>query len=158
MKIGLRTWKTVVAVFVCFLIDEIRKGGLPFYAAIAAILCIQKNNRDSLEEAKKREIATIIGGSWGILFLFTEKYIFSFSIPLFRYFALSIMLIPVIQVSRLLKQEKGTFLMCVIFLCVTVTHGTDNSPFVFALNRIFDTSIGIFVALCINLSPHARRF
>ncbi len=46
-KIGGRTRKTVLAVFLCFLIDTIRKDGVPFYAAIAAILCIQNNLKDS---------------------------------------------------------------------------------------------------------------
>lgn len=62
MKIGLRTLKTVLAVWVCFLIGDIRQAGVPFYAAIAAILCVQHNMKDSFRVAKNREIATIIGG------------------------------------------------------------------------------------------------
>lgn len=75
MKIGLRTLKTVLAVWVCFLIDDIRKAGVPFYAAIAAVLCVQHNRKDSFRVAKNREIATIIGGICGMGFLLFEKSI-----------------------------------------------------------------------------------
>ena len=50
-------------------------------------------------------------------------------------------------------EEKGTFLMCVVFLCITVTHGTDESPLTFGLNRIADTTVGIMIALLINQTP-----
>ena len=40
--------------------------------------------------------------------------------------------------------------MCVVFLCVTVTHEKDLSPVSFAINRIVDTTIGSIIALLIN--------
>lgn len=75
LKIGGRIYKTVFAVFVCFLIDTIRNTGVPFYAAIAAILCIQRNQSDSFQQAQNREFATIIGGIWGMIYLLFERYI-----------------------------------------------------------------------------------
>ncbi len=151
IKVGGRIWKTVIAVFLCFLIDTIRNTGTPFYAAIAAILCIQRNQHDSIKQAKNREIATIIGGIYGMMFLLFERYIFPISIELLRYATLSLLLIPVIKFSLLIRQEKGTFLMCVVFLCVTVTHEGDISPVSFAINRILDTTIGIVVAVAVNI-------
>lgn len=151
IKVGGRIWKTVIAVYLCFLIDTIRNTGTPFYAAIAAILCIQRNQHDSIKQAKNREIATIIGGIYGMMFLLFERYIFPISIELLRYATLSLLLIPVIKFSLLIRQEKGTFLMCVVFLCVTVTHEGDISPVSFAINRILDTTIGIVVAVAVNI-------
>lgn len=151
IKVGGRIWKTVIAVFLCFLIDTIRNTGIPFYAAIAAILCIQRNQHDSIKQAKNREIATIIGGIYGMMFLLFERYIFPISVVLLRYAILSLLLISVIKFSLLIRQEKGTFLMCVVFLCVTVTHEGDISPVSFAINRILDTTIGIVVAVTVNI-------
>lgn len=151
IKVGGRIWKTVIAVYLCFLIDTIRNTGTPFYAAIAAILCIQRNQHDSIKQAKNREIATIIGGIYGMMFLLFERYIFPISIELLRYATLSLLLIPVIKFSLLIRQEKGTFLMCVVFLCVTVTHEGDISPVSFTINRILDTTIGIVVAVAVNI-------
>lgn len=149
-KVGGRTIKTVIAVFLCFCVDSIRQSSIPFYAPIAAILCIQRNSEDSFQVAVNREIATIIGGVWGMLILFIERNIYIISDELLRYLFLSCMLVPIINFSVFIKQEKGTFLMCVVFLCITVTHGNDENPLTFGLNRIADTTIGIAIALLIN--------
>lgn len=153
LKVGGRTIKTVIAVFLCFLVDTVRSSNTAFYAAIAAILCIQRTPKDSLREALNREIATIIGGLWGMAVLLFEKNIYFIPCEILRYLCLSILLIPLINFSVLIKQEKGTFLMCVVFLCITVTHGTDESPLTFGLNRIADTTVGIMIALLINQTP-----
>lgn len=156
-QIGGRICKTVIAVFLCFLIDTFRNTGVPFYAAIAAILCIQRSQQDSFQAAKNREIATIVGGICGMLFLLAERNLFHIQTELLRYAVLSVLLIPIIELSLCLRQEKGTFLMCVVFLCVTTTHENDISPIAFAMSRIIDTTIGIIVALIVNLFPCAKK-
>ena len=149
-QIGGRTKKTVVAVWLCFLVDFMRNSNAPFYSVIAAILCIQRNWKDSIKVAANREIATILGGVWGMIVLGLERYIYLIPYELLRDLFLSCMLIPIINVSVFIKQEKGTFLMCVVFLCITVTHGSDGNPFVFGISRIADTTMGIIVALFVN--------
>ena len=79
-----------------------------------------------------------------------EKSFLSIDPEIFRQLVISLMLIPVIHFSVLIKQKKATFLMCVVFLSVTINHGEDISPFWFAWNRILDTTIGIAVALAVN--------
>lgn len=157
LKIGGRIWKTVIAVFLCFLIDWIKGTGTPFYSEIAAIICLQQNYQDSLSVAKTREIATILGGVFGLGFLLFEQNIWHIAHPMLRYSIISILLIPIIKTSNLLKQDKGTYLMIVVFLSITITHGGDASPVLFALSRVIDTTIGIVVALLINLLPWSKR-
>ena len=99
VRVGGRIWKTVIAVFLCFVLDTIRKTGVPFYAAIAAILCMQRSQQDSIWQAKNREIATIIGGIWGMLFLLFERYVFYIPVEVLRYAVLSLLLIPIIKFS-----------------------------------------------------------
>lgn len=152
-KIGLRTIKTVISVFLCFLIDSYRNNSVPFYAAIASILCIQPDMKNSLVIAKNREISTIIGGMWGMFFLVMERLFVTIQPELFRELILSLMLIPIIYISVILNQKDGTFLMCVVFLCVTVTHEKDINPLYFAWNRIIDTSLGIVISLVVNSVP-----
>lgn len=155
-KIGGRTVKTVLAVYLCLLIGIVRKSDTAFYAAIAAMLCIQRTAEDSLREAFNREVATIIGGAFGILVMVFEKNVYCIPCEVLRYFLLSVLLIPIIKFSVLIKREKGTFLMCVVFLCITVTHGNDEEPLFFGFARIVDTTIGIVVALIINQFPIGR--
>lgn len=155
-KVGGRTLKTVVAVYLCFLVDVARNSNTAFYAAIAAILCIQRTPKDSLREALNREIATIIGGIWGMAILLIEKNVYVIPCEILRYLYLSILLIPIINFSVFIKQENGTFLMCVVFLCITVTHGSDESPLLFGFNRIVDTTVGIIIALIVNRIPQQK--
>ena len=155
-RVGGRTGKTVIAVFTCFLIETVRENVIPFYDAIAAIIFIQHNFKDSLNTALTREIATVIGGIFGAIILSFEKNVYRIPNELLRYLFLSISLIPIINFSVWIKQEKGTFLMCVVFLCITATHGNDESPLAFAIDRIIDTTIGIFIALFINQFPKSK--
>lgn len=155
-KIGGRTVKTVLAVYLCLLIGIVRKSDTAFYAAIAAVLCVQRTSKDSIREAFNREVATIIGGIWGMLVLLFERYFWCSPCEVLRYLLLSVLLIPIINFSVFIKREKGTFLMCVVFLCITVTHGNDESPLSFGIARILDTTIGIMTALIINQFPIRR--
>lgn len=150
LKVGGRTLKTVVAVFLCLLIGIVRKSDTAFYAAIAAVLCVQRTCEDSFREAFNREVATVIGGICGMTVLVFERNIYCVPYEVLRCLLLSVLLIPIIKFSVLIKQEKGTFLMCVVFLCITVTHGSDENPLAFGMARIIDTTVGIIIALVIN--------
>lgn len=69
-KIGLRIIKSAVAVFLCFVVYELRgEVGIPFYSAIAAILCMQPYVGSSKKVALNRVIATFLGGLSGMLVL-----------------------------------------------------------------------------------------
>ncbi|MGD9475244.1 MAG: aromatic acid exporter family protein, partial [Eubacteriaceae bacterium] len=69
-KIGMRTFKTFVAVYLCFLIYILRgQEGSPFYSSIAAILCMQPYVQNSLNVALNRTIGTLMGGTMGLMFL-----------------------------------------------------------------------------------------
>ena len=61
LKAGGHTLKTVVAVFLCLLMGIVRKQDAAFYAAIAAVLCVQRTSEDSFHEAFNREVATVMG-------------------------------------------------------------------------------------------------
>ena len=156
LRVGERTVKTVLAVYLCLLIGIVRKSDTSFYAAIAAVLCVQRTSKDSIREAFNREVATVIGGIWGMLVLLFERYFWCSPCEVLRYLFLSVILIPIINFSVLIKRERGTFLMCVVFLCITVTHGNDESPLSFGIARILDTTIGIVIALIINQFPIRR--
>lgn len=73
-KIGMRIVKTAIAVFLCFLIDLLRNHqGVPFYSAIAAILCMQPFVSNSVKVAFNRSVGTFIGGLFGMLVLLAER-------------------------------------------------------------------------------------
>lgn len=103
LKVGGRTLKTVVAVFLCLLTGIVRKSDTAFYAAIAAVLCVQRTSEDSFREAFNREVATVIGGICGMLVLVFERNIFCVPYEVLRCLLLSVLLIPIINFSVLIK-------------------------------------------------------
>lgn len=149
-KIGMRMIKTAIAVFLCFLVGTIRTEGIVFYSAIAAVLCMQSEIEDSKEKAKSRIIATIIGGIAGLIFLNVEKYLIPMPIYLIRYFIISMIIIVLIYFTVVIKQPSASYLSCVVFMSVTVSHVNDSNVSTFALNRIVDTLIGIIISLAVN--------
>lgn len=46
--------------------------------------------------------------------------------------------------------------MCVVFPCITATHGNDESPLTYGIDRIIDTTFGIVVTLLINQFPSTK--
>ena len=66
----MRMVKTAMAVFLCFVIDAFRGGGIPFYSAIAAVLCLQPSWQSSTQKARERTVATFLGGLAGMLVLY----------------------------------------------------------------------------------------
>lgn len=151
-KPGLRILKSAVAVFLCFVADMLRPGGgMPFYSAIAAVLCMQTYVGSSIAAAANRTLATFIGGFAGFLLLLAERQLWP-AIPLIvHYFFVSLCIIPLIHLTVVMKKETASYITCVVFLSVVITHSSDVSPLVFTLNRMLDTLIGIFLSLLVNL-------
>ena len=63
-KVGLRILKSALAVFLCFVVYLVRQDGMPFYSAIAAVLCMQPYVRHSFTAALNRTVGTLIGGAY----------------------------------------------------------------------------------------------
>lgn len=146
---GMRVIKTVLAVHICFLISFFRDT-LPFYSAIAAILSMQNDPNDGWNIGKNRMIGTFIGGFYAVIAILLVNRI---NIQLFNYIhylILSLFLIPVIYTNVHVKSQNSVYISCVVFLSITVAHGNDLYPISFALNRVFDTIIGIIVSLVVN--------
>ncbi|MEG2354138.1 MAG: FUSC family protein [Clostridium sp.] len=149
-RIGMRIIKSSIAVFVCLLIGLLRGGGIPFYSAIAAILCMQPQVSNSLKVAKNRIMGTIIGGVFGMVILLVERSFIPNTMPILQYLLISFSIIPLIYITVLIEKKAVSYITCVVFLSVTVSHGIDINPYAFTLNRILDTLIGIFISLGVN--------
>lgn len=185
-KIGLRTIKTSICVFCCLLVFILLKlfefiDGVPddfafswynpFFAAIATAYSVHASKSASLNQAKNRCVASIIGGVIGILLisiyeLFGGKWpnlqavsltSFNFLIP---YILISLFTILVIIIGVSLKQQQAVFVSILTFLSVTVNPNINVGywQWQFGLNRILSTIIGVLIALGINLFRLPHRF
>ncbi len=156
-KIGMRMIKSSVAVFLCFVIYLIRRDGIPFYSAIAAVLCMQPYVSNSRKVAGNRVIGTFIGGIAGMLVMLFEKNFIPPELQILKYLLISATLIPLIYITILAKKPTASYITCVVFMSITVSHALDADPVLFAFNRILDTLIGIFVSLGVNAFHLPRK-
>lgn len=156
-KIGMRMIKSSVAVFLCFAIYLVRGEGMPFYSAIAAVLCMQPYVSNSRTVARNRVIGTFIGGIAGMLVMLFESRFIPAQFPILKYLLIAFMLIPLIYITVLLKKPSASYITYVVFLSITVSHALDANPFLFGANRIIDTLIGIFVSLGVNAFHLPRK-
>lgn len=157
-KVGMRMVKSAVAVFLCFVIHLLRgQEGSPFYSAIAAVLCMQPYVSGSVKVALNRTIGTFLGGAAGMLILLVEQRFFPPDWPILRYLLISVMIVVLIYITVLIKKTPASYITCVVFMSITVSHAMDVNPYLFALNRVLDTLIGIFVSLGVNAFRLPRR-
>ncbi len=157
--------------------------GIPFYSGIAAIICLQPEIRSTFRVGMNRTIGTLIGGFTGMAILFILREFSLFSFPTLKNFLISLCIIPLmflaesfrkgpfstlldkakqnnlfsvaplIVFAEFMRKSALTNITCVAFLSVTITHGTDSSISGFAINRMLDTLIGVFVSFFINIIP-----
>ena len=149
-KIGLRSIKTVVAVFICCVIDYFF-GVIPIQSTIAAILCIKADRKETVQTAVTRIIGTLLGGSAGVLvlFFFLNSEIKYYS--LLFYFILSILIIPIIYIPVKLGLPDATALTCITYLVVVMGYTGEITPLQMAAERTLDTLLGVIVAVPLNI-------
>ncbi|MGB4985217.1 MAG: FUSC family protein [Erysipelotrichaceae bacterium] len=148
--IGLRIIKSSIVVFLSLMTTYIRGNDcIPFYTAIAAIMSVQPTAKDAKYFGLGRAIGTFIGGFWGIVLLYINILLPAQHI-IVHYLIVSLMIIPTIYTSIILKKPQSAFIACVTLISITINHITDTNPFLFAFNRMLDTFIGSLIGLAIN--------
>ena len=149
LHIGLRVVKTVISVFICAVLGQFL-GDTPFFAMIAAILCIQPTRDKSLLIAFNRTIGTVVGGLFGALLLYVGQWLGITDRPVLYYLLISVALILPIETTLLIRKPSVSAFSCIVFLSVTVSHMTGGSPLGYAFMRTCETLLGIFVSLAVN--------
>ena len=151
-RIGMRIIKSAFGVFLCFMIYLARgRHGAPFYSALAVLWCIQSYTKDSVQYALQRSVGTAMGAVYGLVFLLLKIYVFDWGEGILHYFILAALIIPIIHTTLLFHKKNASYFSCVVYLSIVVNHIGDDNPFLFVLNRSFDTLVGVFIGLAINL-------
>ena len=124
-------------------------NGIPFYSALAALWCLQPYHDTARVNAGQRTAGTVVGALFGLWFLVILRAAGIYT-PAAVYLIASAVVIPVIYLTVLLKKQNAAFFSCVVFLSIALTHSFDDDPYIFVLNRVLDTFIGIGVGLAVN--------
>lgn len=156
--VGSRIIKSAVGVLLCWCVYLLRgRTGIPFYSMLAALWCIQPYINKTMSMALQRTIGTFIGAAFGLITIVLEIYAFNIYDQPLGFLIVALMIIPVIYTTVLIKRPNASYFSCVVFLSITVIHMTDENPFMFVLNRILDTFIGIAVGMLVNSARLPRR-
>ncbi len=145
-KIGARNLKTALAVSLCIIIFELIGRPYPFYACIAAVICMKDTVENSMSMGKSRMIGTITGACVGILLTFIAR---SFNLTNFQGIITGIGIVLTIYLLNVFKKNGSVVIACIVCIAImTNLHG--RTPYSYAINRVIDTFIGIIIALLIN--------
>jgi uncharacterized membrane protein YgaE (UPF0421/DUF939 family) len=155
LRIGMRNLKTGLAVLLCLLFYQFtgREGGL--IATVSAIICMQDNVEKSLINGRNRLAGTVIGAAQGMLFLYIGNYFINDYLTI-ALIACGVMLL--ILFCNLMNRSDSIVIACMVFLAIMI-GGSAKPPFIYSIDRLLDTFIGVVVAILINrfvLNPSGR--
>ena len=134
-KVGLRTFKSGLAVFLCLLLIP----NEPFFACLTAVICLG---------------GTIIGAFFGLLFLFIFRFLENhiantYVSKLLIYMLIGFGIIIMISICNKVKRPGAINITCISFLGVTTAHAYSD-PLYYALNRSCETILGIIISILVN--------
>lgn len=140
MKVGMRTIKTAVAVMLCIIISRLLKLEYEFYAVIAAIIVMESTISNSLKSGAVRILGTFVGAGVGLACALVSPG---------NVLLCGLGIIAVIFLCNLMKWNKSISIAGIVFIAIMVNLG-GKSPWLYSINRVLDTFIGISVAILVN--------
>lgn len=150
---GMRMVKTgvaVLAVFFFYLFVKRPENGL-FMAMIATIVSMQDTVNKSLRIGVIRVIATGMGGLIGLAFVWGANTLGLAESSAVTAILNSLGVMLCIWVCVWWGVQEGAVISCVVFQAIFLNAGVE-SPYLYALNRMLDTAIGIVFSVIVNLS------
>lgn len=152
-KIGLRNIKTAISVFLCIILFQALDRPHPFYACIAAVMCTKETVAITYKASYDRMIGSILGGFMGMILIIISPYIHFSTIDSLMS---GIGIVIVIYICNLIKRPGACAISCIVLLSITTTVH-DSTPYLYALNRVVDTFIGIIITIIINRFIYPRQ-
>ena len=148
-KVGMRNIKTSLAAAICALIYAFFPDRSPAFACIGAIFGMGSDLENSKLNGGNRFFGTIIGGLIGIV-------LFRFYLIFYPEGGHHLLLVPLTFVGTMIL-----IVLCQMFwvggvqpggvvLCIVLFNTPVDTYVSYAFNRMFDTGVGVLVALIIN--------
>lgn len=144
-KLGMRNIKTGCSVFLTLLVSYALKRPDPFFGCIAAIICLQQTKEKTWYVGLHRWVGTCIGGTIGFFVMEWLATLESFEVV--RLFIIPIGVCFLIYLCVTLKLTGAVAICCIVFVNVVLhMDRTADDAFIYVVNRVIDTSIGIVCA------------
>lgn len=136
-----------MSVFLCVYILKVKFDMNPFYAAIAAVSCLQGDVVNSFKVGVQRCAGTVFGGLVGL----ASIYIIGHDpTTVIQVVGIGIAMVIIIFGSTyMLKMHGSNTIACIVFLGIA-TNMEGRDPYFWAIRRILTTIIGVIICLTIN--------
>ncbi len=139
LKIGLRIYKTALAIFLCVVISNFF-GISPFYPCIAAVISMESTVINSYKAGVNRMQGTIIGAILGLIFSTIRKG---------NPFLISLGTIIIITFCNKFKLKKAIVISNTVFIAIMINLSA-KTPLEYSFFRLLDTLLGIVISVLVN--------
>jgi len=138
-----------------FYLDSIPKTALGVYQTDKEITLYSHPDANSVV-LKKMTFSyspeTMPDGVFAVLILLLIDFTPLEPFSVLYYTIISFCVVPLIYTNVLLKQDASSYITCVVFLSIVLSHLGEGNHYVFALTRMLETAFGIVVAIVINMT------
>jgi uncharacterized membrane protein YgaE (UPF0421/DUF939 family) len=147
-RIGMRTFKSGLAVMVCVLLSQVFVQINPMIASLSAVFSLRQDLTTSVSFGKGRVIGNTIGGALAIVYLFFMR---ATGFQLWtQAIIIPVLVIVCITFSVGVNNVTGIITAVSTLLMISFTVTANDSVYV-AVQRLFDTFIGTIIAIVFNL-------
>ena len=127
-RLGMRTIKSALAVFLCILFFHLTQRGIPMIAALSAVFSLRQDLTTTVSFGKSRIIGNTLGGTLAIIYFFVKSYFHNdFLVELIL---LPILVIIVIVVSDGINNNSGIISAIATLLLIALSIPQGESRFV----------------------------
>lgn len=145
--VGMRTVKTLIAIFIVLAAGELLNMGIPIYAIFAAVLTMRDTVANSVSFGIARLISIFIGGSIGIAYLALGVKALS---PLLSVPLLCVGAFVALYATLVIKNPNATAYALLMFFIVYYGSGDTGDVYGIELRRIVETVVGVVIAVLVN--------
>ena len=140
--VGLRTIKTTVAVILSMIVVEFlgTSESKLIFAMLGAMTAVQPTFKESVESSLTQIIGVVFGAVMAILLQLLR-------LPPLVATGIGIVLVITLYNVMHLKFSPGLPCLIVVMLCID----PEERPIFYALERIWDTAIGLFIGMLLNM-------
>ena len=146
-KLGMRTFKTGLAVFIVLLLYHFFGWEGMQIGTLTAVFSLREDFDQSVHFGTSRILGNSLGGLFALLF---------FSVNLFfkHHFLVTLFLVPIgvmltIMTNVAMNNKSGVIGGVSAFLIITLSI-PDGDTFIYVFARIFETFMGVFIAMLVN--------
>lgn len=140
--IGLRTIKTAIAVIISMIIVEFlgTSESKLIFAMLGAMAAVQPTFKESVESSLTQIIGVVFGAVLAVILQFMH-------LPPLVATGIGIVLVITLYNTLHLRFSPGLPCLIVVMLCID----PEEKPILYALERVWDTAIGLFVGMLLNM-------